>query len=611
MSGKRDPNDPRARLFEDYLEIVKRLQPSVAVIENVHAIVSAKNPDGGLVIDEITSGFRHLGYEVKFQILNAADYGVPQKRKRAVIVATRVGISIPFPEPTHSKDPSSSNHRLPWVTVKDAIGDLEDVPEDKGAQHIFVKSHPKFIERIRATPIGESVAMGYRESFYRNPPDQPAITVKANNGGVLVHYSQHRLMSPRELARLQGFPDSFRFLGSKSAVLIMIGNAVPVGLAKAVATSVRGMLDEAKASLAVVEEAAVSETSINRNQEQFLAPSQSHLSLAARVDFTELRMLDLCSGIGAFRYAANSLGIRTVYSSEIDWDCKASSLANFGDLPAGDITRIDVKAIPAFDISTSGFPCQPWSANGKHGGFNDPRGRIIFDVIRILDHHRPACLLLENVPNLLNHDGGRSFKVITDALDAIGYTLYWKVLNPGDFGIPVARERLFIVGFQKDACHGGFSFPEPNHKTADISGMLLPDEETVRFLIEGRSDVVLFPNADNPPHEIRGRQAIKVGHIRGGRHTGDTIYSPYGHAGTFIAAGGKTGLYLVNGKVRRLHPRECARVLGFPDSFRFMGCDSTALHQVGNSAVVPLLRLIMVQMMKALGISDLAAKEAA
>ena len=161
-------------------------------------------------------------------------------------MATKLDVTIRFPEPTHAKFASKSGDILPWVSVRDAIADLEDLPEDRDFWHVFVRSSPEYVKRIRQTPVGQSVNDDYGEAAYRNPPDQPAITVKANNGGVLVHYSQDRLMSPRELARLQGFDDSFRFLGTKGEVLVQIGNAVPVGLSRAVATAVRGMLEEAR-----------------------------------------------------------------------------------------------------------------------------------------------------------------------------------------------------------------------------------------------------------------------------------------------------------------------------------------------------------------------------
>lgn len=256
-SGNRDVNDPRGMLWKDHLEIVGLLRPDVAVIENVVGIMSPRKGEEIPVVDRITAEFRHMGYSVEHRVLNAADLGVPQRRKRVIIIATRLDIPIRFPEPTHSKDVMHDEKRLPWVSVREAIGNLEDAPEDGDLNHVHIRSSPAFIERIRATPIGKSAAVNYVESYVRTPPDEPAVTVKAHDSGVLVHYSKDRLMTPRELARLQTFPDSFRFQGRRSEVLLMIGNAVPIGLSRAVATSVRGMLEEARGAASAVTSSSV------------------------------------------------------------------------------------------------------------------------------------------------------------------------------------------------------------------------------------------------------------------------------------------------------------------------------------------------------------------
>lgn len=244
-SGKRDPNDPRARLFICYLEIIGRLLPRVAVMENVQPMLSAKNPSGGLVIDEITDGFRRLGYEVRNKVLVAADHGVPQLRKRVFIVASKLGVPIRFPQPTHAENPDPSDKLLPWVTIRDAIDDLKDAPEDSSFSHIFTRNGPVVAERFARTPVGGKGVQSYNEGFYRNPPDLPSVTIKT--GMWPIHYAHPRELSCREAARVQSFPDSFQFVGGKSAVSTMIGNAVPPLLARAVAGSVREMLDEASA----------------------------------------------------------------------------------------------------------------------------------------------------------------------------------------------------------------------------------------------------------------------------------------------------------------------------------------------------------------------------
>ena len=239
LAGRRDPTDPRGSLFGHFVEVMRRLSPRVAVIENVPGILSMRRPDRTLVVSTIARAFRGLGYAVGYHQVNSCDFGDPQSRKRVVIIGWQEG-RLPCFAKTHDERGCGGLPR--WRTVSDAIGDLEDAPEDRDFWHVFVKSGPEYIERIRRTPIGHSVALGYGESFFRNPPDEPAITVKANNGGVLVHYAKDRLMTPRELARLQGFPDHYRFSGTKGEVLRQIGNAVPVGLATAIGKALLGVL---------------------------------------------------------------------------------------------------------------------------------------------------------------------------------------------------------------------------------------------------------------------------------------------------------------------------------------------------------------------------------
>lgn len=227
MSGSRDPKDPRGRLFEQYVEVVRRVQPLGFLMENVPGLLSMEHEDG-MVAEIICKRMGGLGYEVGHKLLVASDYGVPQDRKRVFFVGFLKGSGIIFgwPEPTHGEG------LLPRVTVRDAIGDLSGAPWDKDMHHYPSRHTPAFVRKIRGTPVGRSVTSNYAEVFFRAWPDRPAPTIKANNGSVLVHWEHDRCMTPRELARLQGFPDSFGFCGSKHDVLIQIGNAVPVGLAK-------------------------------------------------------------------------------------------------------------------------------------------------------------------------------------------------------------------------------------------------------------------------------------------------------------------------------------------------------------------------------------------
>ena len=195
------------------------------------------------VTDIIKIRFQELGYNVEMKLLNSANYGVPQKRERVIFIGLRTDIdkSIIHPEPTHNKDGTDGYNK--WISVKDAIDDLKDLDEDKDIlQHIYTKHSSEFIEKIQLTPIGKSVNPKYTEAFYRCDPNQPSNTVKENHGGVFVYYEKHRVMTPRELARLQSFPDNFKFMGTKSKILVQLGNAVPCGLSHAIAKEVKKLL---------------------------------------------------------------------------------------------------------------------------------------------------------------------------------------------------------------------------------------------------------------------------------------------------------------------------------------------------------------------------------
>jgi site-specific DNA-cytosine methylase len=195
------------------------------------------------VTDIIKDTFKDLGYKVEMKLLNSANYGVPQKRERVIFIGLRNDIDkeIKYPVETHSK--SGGDGKLKWVSVKEAIDDLKDLPEDpETLQQIYTKHGPKFLEKIKNTPIGSSVTKKYKEAFFRCYPDQPSNTVKENHGGVFIHYEKNRVMTPRELARLQSFPDDFIFKGKKSCMLVQLGNAVPCGLSIAIAKQIKKLL---------------------------------------------------------------------------------------------------------------------------------------------------------------------------------------------------------------------------------------------------------------------------------------------------------------------------------------------------------------------------------
>lgn len=320
-------------------------------------------------------------------------------------------------------------------------------------------------------------------------------------------------------------------------------------------------------------------------------------------DIKKYKFIDLFAGIGGFRLALESVGLECVYSSEWDKFAQETYKNNFGETPDGDITKVDEKNIPGHNIICAGFPCQAFSISGKQKGFEDTRGTLFFDIIRIAKYHKPEILFLENVKNLAKHKNGETLRVIESTLDEIGYKAFHKVLNASHYGSPTSRERIYFVCFRKDLNINHFDFPKPIFSNIKLSDILQDDEHTKKYIIK-RNDIKINKNKPKIITDIFGNKALKpirIGTINNGGQ-GERIYSTEGHAITLSAYGGgaagKTGAYLANGNIRKLSPRECARVMGFPETFKIPQSDHQAYKQFGNSVVVPVLIAISNQIIE-------------
>lgn len=308
---------------------------------------------------------------------------------------------------------------------------------------------------------------------------------------------------------------------------------------------------------------------------------------------------DLFAGLGGFRIALDSLGAKCVYASEWDTSAQMVYADNFGDMPEGDITKVDENTVPDHDILCAGFPCQAFSISGNRRGFEDSRGTLFFDVARIVRAKRPKAVFMENVKNFASHDGGRTLQVVRSTMEELGYTLYAEVLNAADYGIPQKRERIYMVCFRNDLGISDFTYPEPFELTRHVEDFLLDDEKAISRLYVNRPDVVMNGKKDDQ----YSNRPIRLGIVNKGGQ-GERIYSTKGAAITFSAYGGgafaKTGGYLTDKGIRRLHPRECARIMGYPDSYRLCENANQAYKQLGNSVVIDVLQLIADQIGKAL-----------
>lgn len=308
--------------------------------------------------------------------------------------------------------------------------------------------------------------------------------------------------------------------------------------------------------------------------------------------------IDLFAGLGGFHLALESLGAKCVYANEWDEAVKQVYTNNFGIVPEGDITQVDEKTIPDHDILCAGFPCQAFSISGKQRGFEDSRGTLFFDVARIVKEKKPKIVFMENVKNFATHDNGKTLEVVKSAMEGLGYQFNQKVLNAVDYGVPQKRERIYMVCFRNDLFVNNFSYPKPFKLVRHVEDFLLNDENLVEHLYVDRPDTHYNNHLDNEYMD----KPIRLGTVNKGGQ-GERIYSIKGIAITLSAYGGgvfaKTGGYLVNGKPRRLHPRECARIMGFPDSYKICKSDNQAYKQFGNSVIIDVLQYIAIEIGKA------------
>lgn len=292
---------------------------------------------------------------------------------------------------------------------------------------------------------------------------------------------------------------------------------------------------------------------------------------------SSFKTIDLFAGIGGIRLGFEAYGGESVFSSEWDSSAQKTYQANFSEIPFGDITKIEPDQIPHFDVLLAGFPCQPFSQAGLKKGFADTRGTLFFNVARIINHHRPKVVFLENVKRFKTHDGGNTFEVIKGTLEEMGYEVHAQVLNAKNFGVPQNRERIYIIGFLGKT---NFEFP-----TGVIDKKILGD--------------ILEENVD-PKYTISdklwaGHQRRKEEHIKKGNGFGYSMFDENSEYTSTISAryykdGSEILIKQKRKNPRKLTPREAARLQGFPEDFLIPVSDNQAYKQFGNSVAVPVIK---------------------
>ena len=305
------------------------------------------------------------------------------------------------------------------------------------------------------------------------------------------------------------------------------------------------------------------------------------------MNWNTFRFIDLFAGIGGIRLGFESVGGCCVFSSEFDENACKTYEANFGEYPSGDITKIDSNDIPDFDILLGGFPCQAFSIIGKKEGFeNETCGTLFFEIERILRDKKPKAFMLENVRNLTAHDKGKTFQIIRQHLEKLGYNVYEKVLNALDYGVPQKRERIIIVGFKDDVM---FTFPDPIpiHKRKTLKEVLEVDVDEKYYVKENiRNSRLMRLKDPNYPKPYISHENM----------AGSITPHPYSSC---LRAGASANYILINDE-RRPTEREMLRLQGFPDEFKIVVSYSHIKHQTGNSVAVPVISAVANQMISSL-----------
>lgn len=335
-------------------------------------------------------------------------------------------------------------------------------------------------------------------------------------------------------------------------------------------------------------------------------------------DKSKFTFIDLFAGIGGFRLALEDLGGTCVFSSEIDKYCAEVLEHNFGEKPSGDITKIDAKDIPDFDVLCAGFPCQPFSFAGQKKGFLDEtKGTLFFDIVRILKEKRPKMFLLENVKGIKGHDNGKTLETIESSLKELGYDIHWKILRSFDFGLPQMRERWYCVGF--DTTVEDFSFPVGDKAGTKLIDIVDVSNKDPKLRLSDFEIKRIDYHFSRPEARVEHDSSSYGPTTKKGKHGVWSYLKPDGALRFHINDAAKTQIQeayyvslaspaptIIAGRApkmwdlkRHLSVDENRRLQGFPDNFEFNVSDNQARKQLGNAVSVPVVRAVAENMLKA------------
>lgn len=591
--------DSRGNLFFDIVRILRVKTPKYILLENVKNLVSH---DSGRTIFTILKMLEDIGYTVDFTVINSSESGVPQNRDRTYIIGVFNHSTEKFITDYRSvkidklkNDLNKTNYNsfnfFKNLTFSEKNKKIKDVLIDKPTGNYFLNSEKiqMFIESleykeektqkrkiIKLFDLPKEVHndLERQRRVYSINGISPTILARSDSPKILVEYEGNlkiRKITPEENFYIQGFDKKFveniKKTGmSNTQMYKQSGNAV----SPPVITGIMNQLNEM----------------IFKNKEHEKT----------------FKFIDLFSGMGGFRIALEKYGGECVFSSDIDENARETYYQNFNEYPFGDITQIKEEDIPNHDILCAGFPCQPFSLAGKRLGFEDTRGTLFFDVLRILKEKKPKAFILENVAGLVSHDEGKTLSVIKNSLKEIGYTISYDTINSKDVGYPQNRNRWYCVGFLKSHIKmddGDFNFPEKCNLKFQIAD-LLEEKVSKKYSITEIAKINIEYHLENFQKNSRynEKQILIANEIRKSKcnFRCDGI-SPCLTAK--MGTGGNNIPVLVS-QNRKLTERECLRIMGYPETYKIKEHSYHSYKQIGNSVVVPVISKIAKEVLRIL-----------
>jgi DNA (cytosine-5)-methyltransferase 1 len=619
IMGDKNSGDPRNSLFEAYARLVKNLEPKCFVFENVKGVKSMFN---GKYLIDIANTFAALGYDIYFDILDASDYGIPQKRERVVIVGTRLDNEFFYP----SKDSISIGNLKCKINVDDAIMDLankEDFPN-----HIILNHSDKVKRRYKLIPEGgklpspEKLPQDIRRKNFGNTYNRlhrfrHAPTMVPGNNAFPIHPTLDRSLTPREAARIQSFPDNFIFTGNRRIQCIAVGNAVPPLLGARLAQSVYNHLNG-------------STENTDKNSKIFLKKHNKitrETSKERRHTKTQKKRftcVDLFCGAGGITTGFLNAGINVLVSSDLNKYAKQTHRYNFPDIPflEGDLSDMKIKAKlkkivdgqlgenKFVDILVGGPPCQGFSIFGKRRFKNtdknydphlDPRNKLIYTYVDYVRELNPKWIIMENVAGFVNLDNGFFLQYLIQEIKDLGYkNLDYRIINTADYGVPQTRRRFILI-----ANRTGNIIPWPKPKYYKEPKKWQKPYRTVNEVINDLAcDSTYCESISHRPMKHASNVIERFSYIEEGKKIDASLlpkHLKYSKTGKLIKSYSKVFFRLDRHKPsptivpghsafpvhpwlnRQLTPREAARIQSFPDNMKFFGPVGEQCIQIGNA----------------------------